>query len=72
MCKRCRDKLLLEEARTKAAKELKSKASTVKHSLLQLLSTDKIKGSNYVNLLHMTDSKDLENLVVVEELIKNI
>ncbi len=67
MCKQCQQRRENEAHRRK----LKLRVEAVHSNLFQLLTVDNIKGSEYVNLLEMSNSSDLENLVVVEEIINS-
>lgn len=72
MCRHCWEKqriafekkqeFLLNNKRRRAADD----------QLMELLTADVIKGSQYVRLIEMVRSSDKENLTVVEEVIKNL
>ncbi len=66
MCKRCHEKNL-QAQRTRALVQKRNKISL---ELTELLYRDAIKGSEYKRLMDMNNSPDLENLVLVEEIIK--
>jgi len=66
MCKRCHEKRLEVDRRN----QLTQRRNTVTRELTQLLYVDSIKGSEYKRLLDMNSSSDLENLLLVEEIIK--
>jgi len=74
MCKRCHENRKLEQERKLRLEEERKRTVRVghiHHNLLQLLSIDKIKGSEYIRLREITASKDEENLTVVEEIISH-
>jgi len=68
MCKRCLEK----QAELRARREFEQKRLFLKKKLLSLLTTDVIKGSEWMRLKEMMLSPDKENLLVVESIITNL
>lgn len=74
MCKRCIEKRKLEQEgtlRLEEQRKLAVRVGHIHHNLLELLTIDKIKGSEYIRLREISTSKDQENLTVVEEIISH-
>jgi hypothetical protein len=74
MCKRCIENRRLEQERKlrlEEEKRLAARVGIIHHKLTELLTIDKIKGSEYMRLREIATSKDQENLTVVEEIISH-
>lgn len=69
MCRQCYQIEQEKKLRQDEERKLTLRIGKVHHNLLQLLSTDKIKGSEYIRLKEISISRDLENLTVVEQII---